>query len=103
MATKRIKRKPKVRNTDLNMYPVAKASDNVHALYERVREKGISMRKLCELAGVHHDVAGRWRRGETWPTERTLTRLYEALRSDEATVAAQEAAALREKMEAVAA
>ena len=68
-------RKKAQRNTELNMQPVAAASDLTHTLYRMARERGISMRKLCEEAGVHHDVAGKWRRGETWPTERTAGRL----------------------------
>lgn len=79
MATKRRTRKPKVRDTALNMYPVEGASPAVHDLFQRARARGISMRVLCERAGVHHDVAGRWRRGETWPTERTLRKLNDAL------------------------
>lgn len=81
-----VMRKAKKRNTDLNMYPVPEASDATHTLFAMARQRGISMRKLCEHAGVHHDVAGRWRRGETFPNERTLARLREAL-EDETLVA----------------
>ncbi len=58
--------KAKKRNTELNMYPVRKASDATHTLFWMARERGISMRKLCELAGVHHDVAGRHGAGKVF-------------------------------------
>jgi len=40
---------------------------------------GMTMRELCTAAGVHHDVVGRWRRGDTGPTFRIMRKLLDAL------------------------
>ncbi len=62
-----------------NMYPVDSAADEVHDLFRRAREREITIVRLCALAGVHHDVVGRWRRGETGPTFRVMRKLIAVL------------------------
>jgi hypothetical protein len=42
------------------------------------RRVGKKPRDLVSEAGVHHDVYGRWKRGETQPTVRILERLEAA-------------------------
>jgi predicted transcriptional regulator len=64
---------------DPMMFPVIEAPSEVHNLFTRARARGISIRSLCQRAGVHHDVVGRWRRGETGPTFRTMRKLVDAL------------------------
>ena len=64
---------------DPMMFPVIEAPSEVHNLYTRVRASGMTMRELCTAAGVHHDVVGRWRRGDTGPTFRIMRKLLDAL------------------------
>jgi len=73
------KAKPK-RTKETILRPVPEASPTTHKLFRMARERGVSMLKVCEEAGVHHDVVGRWRRADTFPTERTLERLLVVLR-----------------------
>jgi ribosome-binding protein aMBF1 (putative translation factor) len=67
------------RDTSLNMYPVSEAPPEVHEIYKRCRDRGISMRQLCIKVGVHHDVVARWRRGTAQPTLRIMRKLLEGL------------------------
>lgn len=49
------------------------------AIIEReARRQDITARELVAKAGVHHDVFGRWRRGETQPSVRIIERLERA-------------------------
>jgi hypothetical protein len=62
-----------------NMHPVESAPPEVHRLFELARARRITIVRLCALAGVHHDVVGRWRRGETEPTFRVMRKLMDVL------------------------
>jgi predicted transcriptional regulator len=67
------------RSTELNMTPVAGVHPTVVALFKRCERAGLSMRQLCLLAGVHHDVPARWRRGDSQPTVRLMQKLLDTL------------------------
>ena len=71
--------RPYTEETGEAMVPVASAPEPVHRLFALARERRVSTVELCALAGVHHDVVGRWKRGQTEPTMRVFQRVLDAL------------------------
>ena len=57
----------------------AKAAPIVGKLFERAHAANVSMLAVCRHAKVHHDVVGRWRRGDTSPTVRTLEKIIASI------------------------
>jgi transcriptional regulator with XRE-family HTH domain len=58
---------------------VKEAPPIVKQLFERADAVNISMLAVCKRAKVHHDVVGRWRRGQTSPTVKTVEKIIKAL------------------------
>jgi transcriptional regulator with XRE-family HTH domain len=56
----------------------------VVALLERAEHANLSPLALCKLAGLHHSVMNRWRRGKASPRLETLQGVYDTLTKYEA-------------------